>query len=155
RRLRPRVLFAIGGFVSLPPALAARALRIPVVVHEQTSVPGLANRIAARFAPRVALTFPLPGGRLPLERVVMTGNPLRPGLRGGAAAEAQRMLGLETSLPLVYVTGGAQGSHRINRVVGEALPGLLAGARIVHQCGDHPRTGDREWLEGLADRLPG
>jgi len=59
RRLRPALLLATGGFVALPPALAARALRIPVVVHEQTSVPGLANRVAGRFARRIALTFPL------------------------------------------------------------------------------------------------
>ncbi len=58
RRLRPRVVFATGGYVALPVVLAAAASRVPVVIHEQTAVPGLANRIAARFARRVALTFP-------------------------------------------------------------------------------------------------
>src|SRR5206468_6914484 len=55
RRLQPSLLFATGGFVALPPALAARTLGIPIVVHEQTTVPGLANRIAARFARRIAI----------------------------------------------------------------------------------------------------
>src|SRR5258705_1611980 len=58
RRLRPALLLATGGFLALPPALAARTLRIPVVVHDQTSLPRLANRLAGRFAPRIAAPFP-------------------------------------------------------------------------------------------------
>src|SRR5262245_25969059 len=58
RALRPDLLFATGGFVALPPALAARALGIPLVVHEQTAVPGLANRIAGRLPRPVRPTFP-------------------------------------------------------------------------------------------------
>src|SRR6476661_3402140 len=104
RRLRPALLLATGGFVALPPALAARTLRIPVVVHEQTSVPGLANRVAGRFARRIALTFPLTGAELPAERIVLTGNPLRPELQGGSRAAACRRFSLEDAAPIVYVT---------------------------------------------------
>ncbi len=85
RRLRPALLLATGGFVALPPALAARTLGIPLVIHEQTSVPGLANRVAGRFARRIALTFPLTGTEFPKERTVLTGNPLRQELLGGIA----------------------------------------------------------------------
>jgi UDP-N-acetylglucosamine--N-acetylmuramyl-(pentapeptide) pyrophosphoryl-undecaprenol N-acetylglucosamine transferase len=154
RRLRPAVLLATGGFVALPPALAARALRIPLVVHEQTSVPGLANRVAGRFARRIALTFPLTGADLPTERTVLTGNPLRPELRGGSAAAAHRRFELDGARPIVYVTGGALGSHRINRDVGEALPQLLEACQIIHQCGDNAKTGDRAWLAERARALP-
>lgn len=154
RRLQPSLLFATGGFVALPPALAARALSIPVVVHEQTAVPGLANRIAGRFARRVALTFPLHGNEFPAERVTLTGNPLRPELLGGSREAAWRRLGLDPALPIVYVTGGAQGSHRINRTVGEILEELLSSCQIVHQCGDHPETGDRVWLAERHRELP-
>jgi len=155
RRLRPALLLATGGFVALPPALAARALRIPLVVHEQTSVPGLANRVAGRFAERIALTFPLTGAEFPKERTVLTGNPLRPELRGGSRVEALRRFGLVDQLPIVYVTGGALGAHRINRDVGEALPALLEVCQIIHQCGDNARTGDRAWLAARAQALPG
>lgn len=154
RRLRPSLLFLTGGFVAVPPALAARALRIPIVVHEQTAVPGLANRLAGRFAKRIALTFPMTGGEFPLDRVMLTGNPLRPELRGGSREEANRLFQLDPALPLVYVTGGAQGSHKINRTVAEVLPGLLEGCQVIHQCGDNARTGDRTWLEEQARRLP-
>ena len=146
RRLRPSLLFATGGFVSLPPALAARALAIPIVVHEQTAVPGLANRIVARFARRIALSFPLSGNEFPPDRVILTGNPLRPELLGGSREAACRHFSLDHALPIVYVTGGAQGSHKINRTVGEILPALLETCQVIHQCGDHPKTGDREWL---------
>ena len=155
RRLRPALLLATGGFVALPPALAARALRIPLVVHEQTSVPGLANRVAGRFAERIALTFPLTGAEFPKERTVLTGNPLRPELRSGSRVEALRRFGLVDQLPIVYVTGGALGAHRINRDVGEALPALLEVCQIIHQCGDNARTGDRAWLAARAQALPG
>jgi UDP-N-acetylglucosamine--N-acetylmuramyl-(pentapeptide) pyrophosphoryl-undecaprenol N-acetylglucosamine transferase len=154
RRLRPALLLATGGFVALPPALAARTLRIPLVVHEQTSVPGLANRVAGRFAQRIALTFPLTGGEFPKERTVLTGNPLRPELRGGRAAEALRRFGLDSMRPLVYVTGGALGAHRINREVGEALPHLLEVCQVIHQCGDNAKTADRAWLAERARALP-
>src|SRR5262245_1938380 len=155
RRLRADLLFATGGFVCLPPALAARSLGVPVLVHEQTSVPGLANRIVGRLAHRILLTFPpRPGHGFPPNRVVVTGNPLRPELSGGSREAGQRHLGFVPDLPVVYITGGAQGSHRINRVVGEALPALVERAQLVHQCGDHPRTGDRDWLAGRAEALP-
>jgi len=153
-RLRPRVVLATGGFVALPVVVAAWLARVPVVVHEQTSVPGLANLLAARLARRVAVTFPDTAGRLPAAKVVVTGNPLRPELRAAGRADAVARLGLDPALPLVYVTGGAQGAHALNRAAGEALPRLLGHAQLVHQCGDNPETGDRVWLEARRAALP-
>jgi UDP-N-acetylglucosamine--N-acetylmuramyl-(pentapeptide) pyrophosphoryl-undecaprenol N-acetylglucosamine transferase len=154
RRLRPKVVFGTGGFVALPVMVAAAASRVPIVLHEQTAVPGLANRIGARFARRIAVTFPDRTGSFPAARVVVTGNPLRPELRTGSRSGAVARFGLDPAVPLVYVTGGALGAHRINRVVGEALPALLAHAQIIHQCGDNAATGDRRWLEERRAALP-
>lgn len=153
-RLRPRAVFATGGFVALPTVLAAALRRIPVVVHEQTAVPGLANRVAGRFARRIALSFPGSGAGFAAGKVVVTGNPLRPELRSGSRADAVARFGLDPALPLVYVTGGAQGAQRINRAVGDALVPLLEHAQVIHQCGDHPTTGDRAWLEARRTALP-
>src|SRR5262245_24659376 len=133
RRLRPAIVFTTGGFAALPAALAALPAGIPVVVHEQTSVPGLANRIAARFARRVAVTCPGTGDGFPVGRVVVTGNPLRPNLVGGSRAEACRLFGLDPADPIVYVTGGSLGSHAINRRVGDALGEWLGRCQIIHQ----------------------
>jgi len=154
RRLRPRTVFATGGFVALPVVAAAALARVPIVVHEQTSVPGLANRISARLARRVAVTFADSARAFPGARVVVTGNPLRPELRGGSRADAVARFRLDPALPLVYVTGGALGAHAINRAVGEALRRLLEVAQLIHQCGDNPTTGDRAWLEARRAALP-
>ncbi|HEX2437768.1 MAG TPA: undecaprenyldiphospho-muramoylpentapeptide beta-N-acetylglucosaminyltransferase [Methylomirabilota bacterium] len=154
RRLRPRVVLATGGFVALPVVLAATVTRVPVVVHEQTSVPGLANRIAARRARRIAVTFAESARHFPADRVVVTGNPLRPELRGGTRADAVARFGLDPALPLVYVTGGALGAHAINRAVGAIAPELLAQASVIHQCGDNATTGDLAWLEQARGALP-
>jgi UDP-N-acetylglucosamine--N-acetylmuramyl-(pentapeptide) pyrophosphoryl-undecaprenol N-acetylglucosamine transferase len=154
RALRPRVVLGTGGFVALPVVLGAALLRVPVVLHEQTAVPGLANRIGARVARRIAVTFPDRAGSFPAARVVVTGNPLRPELRAGTRSSAIARFQLDPAVPLVYVTGGALGAHRINRVVGEALAPLLEHAQLIHQCGDNPTTGDRQWLEGRRAALP-
>jgi UDP-N-acetylglucosamine--N-acetylmuramyl-(pentapeptide) pyrophosphoryl-undecaprenol N-acetylglucosamine transferase len=156
RWLRPRVVLATGGFVALPVALGAALARVPVVVHEQTAVPGLANRVAARLARRVALTFEDSARHFAGARVVVTGNPLRPDLRAGSRADALGRFGLDPALPLVYVTGGALGAHAINRAVGEIVGELLAQAQVIHQCGDNPATGDLAWLlERRAAQPPG
>jgi len=154
RALRPRVVFGTGGFVALPVVFGAALLRVPVVLHEQTAVPGLANRICARFAQRIAVTFPDREGKFPSSRVVVTGNPLRPELRQGSRSSVIARFQLDPAVPLIYVTGGAQGAHRINRVVGDALPQLTEHAQIIHQCGDNPATGDRVWLEDRRAALP-
>src|SRR5215831_529791 len=114
-RLQPRVVFATGGYVALPVVLAAAIRRVPSVIHEQTAVPGLANRLAGRLASRIAVTFPDADGRFPRSR-----------------ADAISMFELDSALPVVYITGGAQGAQRINRAVGEALPALLAEAQVIH-----------------------
>jgi UDP-N-acetylglucosamine--N-acetylmuramyl-(pentapeptide) pyrophosphoryl-undecaprenol N-acetylglucosamine transferase len=154
RRLRPRVVLATGGFVALPVVLGAVLNRVPVVVHEQTSVPGLANRIAARRARRIAVTFAESGRHFAADRVVVTGNPLRPDLRGGSRADALARFGLDPALPLVYVTGGALGAHAINRAIGDIVAELLPHAQVIHQCGDNPATGDRAWLQARRAALP-
>lgn len=152
-RLRPDVVVATGGFVAVPTALAAAARGCPLLVHEQVVVPGLANRTIARVADRVAIGFAAAAPAFPAAKVVTTGNPVRAELLAGRRAEGFRRFALDPGIPLVYVTGGAQGAHRINRAVGAALPALLAVAQLVHQCGDNA-LGDRSWLERQAAGQP-
>jgi UDP-N-acetylglucosamine--N-acetylmuramyl-(pentapeptide) pyrophosphoryl-undecaprenol N-acetylglucosamine transferase len=154
RRLRPRVVFGTGGFVALPVVVAAAVARIPIVIHEQTVVPGLANRLAARFARRIAISFEPAAEVFPSAKVVLTGNPLRPELRAGSRDTAIARFGLDPALPLVYVTGGVQGASRINRAVGDALTPLLELTQLIHQCGNNAVTNDRRWLEDRRARLP-
>ncbi len=137
-RFRPAVIFSTGGYVCVPPIIAGRLLGVPAITHEQTARSGLANRIAARFARRVAISFPESAADFPAGKTVLTGNPLRPGLAAGDAARARAHWDLAPDRPVVYVTGGAQGAHALNEAVHAALPALLEVAQVVHQVGEGP-----------------
>ena len=141
RRFRPDVVLATGGYVSVPPVIAAGLLRIPVLIHEQTVQVGLANRIAARFARRIALTFEGALSDLPPRlraKAFVTGNPVRAAVFTGDRARAVVRFGFseaDDALPTVYVTGGAQGARAINGALRGILPDLLHECRVIHQCG--------------------
>ncbi|MEU1995513.1 UDP-N-acetylglucosamine--N-acetylmuramyl-(pentapeptide) pyrophosphoryl-undecaprenol N-acetylglucosamine transferase [Nocardia gamkensis] len=149
-RFRPDVVLATGGYVTVPVGLAAWLRRRPLVVHEQTVRLGLANRVLARLATRVALSSESSVALLPrgaAAKSVVTGNPVRPELFDGDADKAVVAVGadgFDRSLPTVYVTGGAQGAVQINRVVRELLPWLLQRANVIHQCGKASITELRE-----------
>lgn len=141
------VLVGFGGYVSMPAYFAARKLGIPVVIHEQNSVPGLANKVAARFARRVITSFP--GTRLPHAEFI--GMPLRRALTELAAAgrtanqaEARRHFGLDPERPTVLVSGGSQGARSINNASMAARDRLLAeGVQILHVWGPKNFTDER------------
>jgi len=141
RRFAPDVVLATGGYVSVPPVIAAGLLRRPVLIHEQTVQIGLANKIAARFATRIALTFEGSAAELPpisRRKTFVTGNPVRLAIFGGDKARAVERFGFDPAdddLPAVYVTGGALGAKSINAAVEAVLPELLQSCRVVHQCG--------------------
>ncbi|MFD8481551.1 glycosyltransferase [Kitasatospora sp. NPDC059673] len=156
RKFGPDVVLATGGYVAVPVGLAARSCRAPLVVHEQTVRLGLANKVLARAATRVAVSSE---STLPLlpesarSTAVVTGNPVRPAVLTGHPDKAVTALGLhgfDRSLPTVYVTGGAQGSAQINDLVSGVLPWLLERANVVHQCG----PANEADLHARAARLP-
>ncbi len=161
-RFRPNVVLSTGGYVGVPAVLAARLLRVPILTHEQTVQVGLANRITARFATTIALTFESARQELPAAlrgKAIVTGNPVRPLIFGGHGAAAARWAGFahaDDELPTIYVTGGSQGARIINRAVEAALPELLAFCRVIHQCGQQPdgEQQDYERLEQAAAQLP-
>lgn len=136
-RLGPDAVFSTGGFVSVPVVAAARLLGIPILAHEQTVSSGLANRIASRLADRVAISFASSARFFPAHKVVLTGIPLRQSLFEGKPERFYAATGLEPALPLVYLTGGAQGSRVLNEAVAAVLPRLLQVACVAHQCGQH------------------
>ena len=138
---KPDVILSTGGYVAVPVGIAAGLVRRPLVVHEQTVRLGLANRLLAKRATRVAVSSPSTIELLPegvRERAVVTGNPVRAEVLTGEPLKAVDALGLDSfdpDLPVLYVTGGAQGSVQINELVTGALPWLLERANVIHQCG--------------------
>jgi len=144
-RVKPALVFSKGGYVSVPAAVAAYLLGIPVFTHESDIVPGLATRINARFAEKVLTSFADTRDCFrPKEqaKVLHTGNPIRSDLLGGSPAAGRKVVDCPPGRFLVLVLGGSQGSAFLNRLVLEALPRLTAlpplaaDSYIAHQMGE-------------------
>jgi len=131
RRVRPDVVLGFGGYISLPAGLMAAMLRIPLVLHEQNSVAGAANRLLAHLAKRVFCAFP---GALPSGQCV--GNPLRTEFLT-QDAPAQRFASRSGPLRLLVV-GGSLGARALNTVVPQALALIPLSQRpmVLHQSGE-------------------
>jgi UDP-N-acetylglucosamine--N-acetylmuramyl-(pentapeptide) pyrophosphoryl-undecaprenol N-acetylglucosamine transferase len=130
------VVVGFGGYVALPAYLAARRSKVPVVIHEQNALPGLANRVGARFAARVAVTAP----GTPLHKGEHVGMPLRTAIssldRAGHRAEARAAFGLDPDRPTLLVFGGSQGAATLNRAAVAAADALTAaGVQVLHARG--------------------
>jgi UDP-N-acetylglucosamine--N-acetylmuramyl-(pentapeptide) pyrophosphoryl-undecaprenol N-acetylglucosamine transferase len=139
RKERPLLLFSKGGFVSVPPVLAARLLGIPCVTHESDFDPGLATRINAGSCERILVSFEQTLGFLPpaaAARAVVTGNPVRQEILGAEPARGRAFVGCPAGKPLVLVVGGSLGSSFLNGLVASCLDGLLQHAFVVHQMGE-------------------
>jgi undecaprenyldiphospho-muramoylpentapeptide beta-N-acetylglucosaminyltransferase len=132
RRLRPRVVVSVGGYASVPAVIGALVSRVPIVLHEQNAVPGLANRLAARFARASAISVP----GTPLPRAELTGNPVRAEIASvdrsvAARARARQELGIPHSRRVVVAFGGSLGARRINKAVAGLAGSAWADRRDV------------------------
>ncbi len=157
-RSRPVALFSKGGFVSVPPVIAAWLLGIPVITHESDVDPGLATRINARFARYICVPYENTASAFPARharRVVVTGNPVRRDLSGADRDEADRRFSLDPGQPLLLVLGGSIGSAFINQMVDEQLANLCRLATVVHHRGaGHPAPSEHSdyiWAEFFTD----
>lgn len=133
-RFRPHLVLGVGGYVTGPVIAAARLLGRPTLIHEQNSIPGLANRKLGPLAAKICLSLPGSEKWFPSQKTVLTGNPVRHAILTLAGKEKKKKEGPLTLL----VLGGSLGAHRVNVLVTEAfalgLPGLQ-GVRVIHQTG--------------------
>jgi UDP-N-acetylglucosamine--N-acetylmuramyl-(pentapeptide) pyrophosphoryl-undecaprenol N-acetylglucosamine transferase len=150
------IVVGFGGYAAVPPYLAARRTRTPLVIHEANARPGVANRLGARFTPHVYSSFPaaMPGSQpmaLPLRHAISTLD------RAAVRDEARAAFGLSPEAPVLLVFGGSQGALRLNQVVEGALPALrAAGVEVLHAVGprnDVPRTAPGYVPLGYLDRM--
>ena len=131
----PDVVFGKGGFASFPILMAARILRIPVVIHESDSHPGRVNLWAKNFAYRIAVSYPEALNYFPKDKTALTGNPLRKEIVHPIKEGAHEFLGLNPHKPTIFITGGSQGAQPINEAVLTILPELLKDFQVIHQVG--------------------
>lgn len=134
-KIYPDVVFAKGAYASFPTLLAARILRIPVVIHESDSAPGRVTAWAGKFAQAIALSYTESAEYFPKEKTARTGQPIRPELEHPIADGAYEFLGLEKDTPTIFILGGSLGAQIINDAVLQALPELVQKYQIVHQTG--------------------
>jgi UDP-N-acetylglucosamine--N-acetylmuramyl-(pentapeptide) pyrophosphoryl-undecaprenol N-acetylglucosamine transferase len=137
-RIYPDVVMSKGGYGSVPTLIAARLLRIPVLIHESDARPGRANLMAAKFAAKIAISFDSAAAFFPKNvqsKIARTGIPIRKALSRVEVEGAQQYLELEKDIPTVLIIGGSQGSLRINETVLSSLSDLVAFANIIHQTG--------------------
>jgi len=132
----PDVVISKGGYASFPAVLAAKLLRIPVIVHESDSFPGRLNIWTAKFAEHVAISWAEAIEYLPKEKTILTGQPIRKEvLHGDESGVALDFFKLRPGLPIILVLGGSQGAEIINNIVVDTLPTLLSHYQIIHQTG--------------------
>jgi UDP-N-acetylglucosamine--N-acetylmuramyl-(pentapeptide) pyrophosphoryl-undecaprenol N-acetylglucosamine transferase len=160
-RIKPDVIVGFGGYVSVPAYLIARRRGIPLVVHEGNAIPGVANKLGARFTEHVATSFP----DTDLPHATYIGLPIRREISGldraARRAEGRAHFGLDADRPTLLVTGGSQGARRINVAVSAASRDLAdSGVQVLHAAGRpeevtiHPREGDPPYIvTAFIDRM--
>ncbi len=137
KRLRVKVLFAKGGFVSFPVVLAAWTLGIPVVGHESDSVMGKTNSYLSRFMKKIAVAFPPSLYPFRLRRKLFyAGIPLRSEFFQADPSRVVKRFNLQEDLPILVVTGGSQGALFLNKLVWDHIEWLLTKAQVIHLTGE-------------------
>ncbi|MDD2581172.1 MAG: undecaprenyldiphospho-muramoylpentapeptide beta-N-acetylglucosaminyltransferase [Desulfuromonadaceae bacterium] len=144
KSFRPDMVLGVGGYASLPMVLAARGMNIPRFIHEQNAIPGLTNRLLARFASKVFITLEESARYFPASSTMLTGNPLRRQILNSVEKANQTpVTPLAEGKFHLLVFGGSQGAHAINAAMIDALPLLKASPvrlSITHQTGEKECT---------------
>lgn len=135
KQLKPDVVFSKGGFVTVPVVTAAKTRKIPAIIHESDMTPGLANKLCIPSAVKVCCNFPETVDKLPAEKAVLTGTPIREELINGNKKAALSFTGLSGEKPVLMIIGGSLGSVAVNNAVRQILPDLLKEFEVIHLCG--------------------
>ncbi|MEZ4114577.1 MAG: UDP-N-acetylglucosamine--N-acetylmuramyl-(pentapeptide) pyrophosphoryl-undecaprenol N-acetylglucosamine transferase [Candidatus Paceibacterota bacterium] len=143
----PDVVFSKGGYPAVPVVIAAKFLGIPVVIHESDSFPGRANKMASKWAKKIAISYKEAAEYLPKEKTAFVGHIVRKDVRDPLEVGAYEYLKLNTGLKTIMIVGGSQGAKIINDVVINSLPDLLGKYQIIHQVG----TKNFDEIKSLSD----
>lgn len=132
---KPDVVFSKGGFVSVPVVIGSWLNNVPVIIHESDLTPGLANRIAMRFAQKICTTFPETLHSFPKDKGEFVGAIVRPELKEGDSERGRTLCGFHREKPVIFVAGGSLGSVKINYFIRILLDTLLQKFQVIHVCG--------------------
>lgn len=154
-RVMPDVVFSKGGPGALAVVLAARFYFVPVIIHESDAVPGLTNRLSARFAKRIAVAFEDAKRFFPERKTAVTGNPIRSEFLANLIPSSAAKAGFrfDPRVPALLVLGGSQGAATLNDFVCDNLKVLLADFQVIHQAGERNVASVREVTRTLLAEL--
>src|SRR3989344_445253 len=155
-KFKPDVVLSFGGYVSVPITLAASILRIPLVIHEQTLEAGISNKLIAKFAKKICISWEESRKFFPENKTILTGNPLRKEFEMGdlRTDEFKKSIPhIKVNEPTIYITGGSSGSHAINVLIEGCIVKLLQKYNIIHQVGEATQFKDFERLSKLRESL--
>ncbi|MBD3282549.1 MAG: UDP-N-acetylglucosamine--N-acetylmuramyl-(pentapeptide) pyrophosphoryl-undecaprenol N-acetylglucosamine transferase [Candidatus Portnoybacteria bacterium] len=148
----PDVVFSKGGYGSFPVVFVAWIYRIPVVLHDSDSRPGLANRVVGRFAKKILISFPESSKYFGKKnKIILVGNPIRKELLEGDREEGRQVFGISSDKPVLLVMGGSQGAQKINEIIINTLPRLLDVCEVVHISGKN----NYSFVDKNTEKMPG
>lgn len=156
KQLQPNIIFIKGGFVGVPVGLAAANLKQPYITHDSDAIPGLANRIIARWAVRHAVALPASVYNYPAAKTITTGIPLQANFQpvtDKLKQQYRKELAIPETAKFLFIIGGGLGSQRVNRAVADALPHVMrefTDLQVVHAVG---RANEAEMLLAYDERL--
>lgn len=148
----PDVLFSKGGPGALAIVLAARFYRIPVIIHESDSIPGMTNLLSAGFSDKIGISFASTAQRFKsefAEKIALVGNPIRNSL-----ISDNKERGIANKNPLILVIGGSQGSEKINDFMLTIAEELIKDFQIIHQTGIKNFNGVKSELDIILEYFP-
>lgn len=160
QQFRPDIVFATGGYVIVPMVLAAKLMRIKIVLHEQTMTAGLANRIASHLADKIFISFKESEAYYPKHKTVLTGNIIRKEVFDNRIDKARHSVLIsvleeakETKRDVLYITGGSLGAHKVNMAILKDLEMYLGTFTLVWQTGDNQLHKDYEQIQTKVNTL--
>jgi UDP-N-acetylglucosamine--N-acetylmuramyl-(pentapeptide) pyrophosphoryl-undecaprenol N-acetylglucosamine transferase len=137
--IKPDLVFGVGGYSSGPVLLCAKMMGVPTIIHEQNTMPGLANKMLGKFVDTVAVTYHESIHFFPQDKTYLTGNPVRAEILKGNKDRGCKNFSLDSNCFTIFVFGGSRGAHSINSAVSEALEylePLKDTIQFLHQTGE-------------------
>jgi UDP-N-acetylmuramate--alanine ligase len=150
REFKPDIAIGVGGYAAGPTLWAVARLKIPILIQEQNSYPGITNKLLAKKANTICVAYEGMEKFFPPDRTIITGNPVRKGLVNspGIKSEALRFFHFSAGKKTIFVTGGSLGAHTINRSIWEHLDRLAAsGIQLIWQTGPYYYAEAKKRLE--------
>ncbi|MBU0974692.1 UDP-N-acetylglucosamine--N-acetylmuramyl-(pentapeptide) pyrophosphoryl-undecaprenol N-acetylglucosamine transferase [Patescibacteria group bacterium] len=151
---KPNVFVSFGGYLAVPVTFAAWIMRVPIITHEQTRTVGIANKLISKFANIIAVSYKESLKNFPANRTFVTGNLIRKNILS-VNSTRPKWIEINQKNPILYVTGGSQGSEIINHTISQVMKYLTKDWIVIHQCGNSTKTRNyKKELTQIKNSLP-